>query len=756
MAIGLGALGALLLIRTSNRRAGLLWSCAALSWLWLLAAARTFDPIDNPTFFRLTLLTGGVALVAVAVAALRGRRATRLGPPILAAAALAGLIIVLLHDSRFVLPARVWILLVGGSICASLIASDDGRSRIEPRAILILAVWFALATALFDNGWRGARRVLFDPMLSVNCDSFLAAMRAEAFWVVPLSHLLAFALLGSFLAVLAWRRPELVSWPVVFFCLTFFVGLCLGGYFFFRLGTVAIVLFALVFAAGATNECRRRPEQLVRLARRSAIPLLAVQLALAVGAYLVEGWQQSGAATARSAPTTAPNVILITLDTVRPQNLSVCGYARRTTPELERLAARGLLFDRAFTTAPWTLPTHASLMTGALPRVHQADIGRALGSNLPTLAEIFREHGYATAGFVANEGMCGAHTGLGRGFARYDDHQGVWQAMRYVLPLGAIWPSLEPAARTTAADLNDKFVRWLDEEAPRPFFGFLNYYDAHAPYFVPAPEFDRYARLDSGQREHYRRLWQSSYQTEDIRRRNDANEQQLALDTYDASLSYLDHELGRLMRELDKRGLGEQTYVVITTDHGEHFGEHGVFNHGNNLYRQEIQAPLLICGPGIRQAARINRPVSLLNVPATILDLAGLPVPPSFERESLMALSRWPAEAALPPVVSELGAWTDACVSVVEGKWHYVRTGPDGREEIYDLDADPLDDHNLIDTPTGQQAAARFRELQVAKAPRQAVPRAQHGWSPRLPFGVANWFSTPPCCGNLRFGGSGN
>src|SRR5262249_10737502 len=375
---------------------------------------------------------------------------------------------------------------------------------------------------------------------------------------------------------------------------------------------------------------------LVRMARQTTMWIGAFIATLALGLYC---WQVIGERRAiKNLPLAAPgapNVLLITLDTVRAQSLSLYGYARRTSPHLEELASRGVRFERAFSTSSWTLPSHASIFTGRRP--HELSVGwfTPLDRTHHTLAEILRSHGYVTAGFVANTEYCGYSTGLSRGFSHYEDnppslgqiaqssilsnlivnHPLIRRAMNYQDLLG----------RKTASELNHDLLTWLSANNEHPFFVFINYYDAHEP-FLPPPPFDTMfgksiARTDPNlsPKEH----WSQS-------------EVQQEQDAYDSSIAYLDERIGALFEELQIRGLLENTLVIITADHGEEFAEHQIMGHGYNLYLTSLHVPLVILYPTHAPANKIvHEPVSLLALPATIVDILKLEKETRLPGESL-------------------------------------------------------------------------------------------------------------------------
>lgn len=420
------------------------------------------------------------------------------------------------------------------------------------------------------------------------------------------------------------------------------------------------------------------------------------------------------------------NVILIVLDTVRADHLGLYGYVRDTTPNLAKLASRGVRFDRAFSTAPWTAPSHAGLFTGRWP--HELSIGwdRPLDSTHATLAEVLAGAGYSTAGFVANTTYCSYETGLDRGFAHYEDYdvtlRGVLlcsslveRSLNFVhkhpalanrLGLGG----LSAGDRKDAARINHDFLGWLDGRGTtnRPFFAFINYYDAHHPYLAPDLEAGTpFGSKPDSPRDF--RLLKTWWERDKLGISRD--DLALALDSYDRCIAYLDDQLGRLFEELRRRGELDRSVVIVTSDHGEHLGERDLFGHGCSVYRPELHVPLVVVVPGSCPASRaIDGPVSLRDVPATVFDLAGLPGSSPFPGRSLARAWKGGNESS-DFVLSEVNSPPDddpnrgrspaaggPMTSAVRGDYHYIKAG-DGREELFDLRRDPAERDDLAGRP---------------------------------------------------------
>jgi arylsulfatase A-like enzyme len=441
-------------------------------------------------------------------------------------------------------------------------------------------------------------------------------------------------------------------------------------------------------------------------------------------------------------------VLLIVWDTVRARNLSMHGYGRRTTPHLERLAARGVRFEHAFATAPWTLPSHASLFTGRWAHELTAGWRSPLDGSRPTLAGYLRSLGYDTAGFVANLDYCGRETGLARGFTHYEDYPlNAWEVFtryvglgrridRFTLAFaldkltggrrGASSP-LVPLAKEHAkcgSEVDRAFLDWLSwqQKRGRPFFAFLNYVDAHSPYEAPDPEAPAFGLRPTSWRD---RSVLTRWNSID-KRTLTSRDVQLAIDLYDDSIAYLDARLGSLLDELRRRGVLDDTLVIVTSDHGEHLGDHLLFFHGGSLYRQLLEVPLVIVPPGGEPAGRVvDEPVSLRDVPATVVDLLGLEANSPFPGRSLARFGSQVegagssesgpllAETGRPPILANQGrepAAKGPMRSVVAGGMHYIQSA-DGREELFSLRADPEERVNMAGLPGARAALEGFRGI---------------------------------------------
>jgi arylsulfatase A-like enzyme len=403
-----------------------------------------------------------------------------------------------------------------------------------------------------------------------------------------------------------------------------------------------------------------------------------------------------------------PNIILITLDTVRADHLSAYGYERLTTPNLDHLAWRGVMFEEAVAPSSWTLASHASILTGLLPHQHEANIYEPLDEAPRTLAEILHSHGYETAGFNANNAYGQGSWGLDQGFGIYDDSRSMilhnlprtLVARAIFRPIRQHWvPQGLNSHRRNAADVNQDVVRWFRHRSNRPFFLFINYFDAHGPYYAPPPYDNRFGRIS-------RASVRGLIFSELFPHRKPLTPEDYAsfMNGYDNCVAYLDDQVGRLLDELSHSPDWANTIVIVTSDHGEAFGTHGSYLHGRNVYYEEaLHVPLMISGPGIPAGVRIAHPARLRELFPTVLDFALGPEVP-FHHKSLRRF--WTPGFKPGPaddwVVSELVPflpdYRPAMISLTTSEWHYIHDST-GKSELYRWREDPQEQTDLSTHP---------------------------------------------------------
>jgi arylsulfatase A-like enzyme len=376
-----------------------------------------------------------------------------------------------------------------------------------------------------------------------------------------------------------------------------------------------------------------------------------------------------------------PSIVLFVVDTLRADRLSPYGAPAGSSPELADWAAHGVTFERAFAQSSWTKSSMASLLTSLWPRSHAVkEMNDGLGAGALTLGELLRDAGYRTYAVQTN-GWMAQTFGFQQGFERY------------MFPASTSDPaspqSLWPHADTVYASL----LEFLDELDPeQPFFLYLHFMDVHeyaAPADVPRPAPGRQG-------------------------------------AYAASVRWVDEVIGRARGALEERGLARRAILVLASDHGEEFGEHGVKGHGRNVLSSVLHVPLLIRFPFPIEPVRIAAQVRNLDLAPTLLELARLPAPESFEGTSLTPqiegaqdIPDLPRFASLPTRMFPDASPGD---SLSDGRWTYVRNLEDGREQLFDGHADPQENVNLIELePAEAQRMRAALAEHLAQPPREAI-----------------------------------
>jgi len=385
-----------------------------------------------------------------------------------------------------------------------------------------------------------------------------------------------------------------------------------------------------------------------------------------------------GPRTAPAARDGAPNVLLITIDTLRADRLGLYGYPRPTSPELDRFAAGAVVFEEAQASAPWTLPSLASLLTGEDPATHACrSFGSVLDDSFETLPERLLAAGYDTACVTSHLFTTTRH-GLQQGFVHTDD--------------SFAYPEVEPARNITSQVISDKAIRFLEQKRAaadgRPWLLWLHYFDPHEEYM---PHEDLAALFTS---------------------EGEPTPATVFGDRYDAEVRYTDHHVGRVLASLSEAGQADDTIVVVLSDHGEELYERGALGHGHSMHRELLHVPFLLRAPGLAPR-RIATVVRQTDVPATVLELAGLPAPASSGR-SLVPLLRG---ETLPeaPALAELARGARPLDALRSGTLKLIVAPDSGELQLYDLARDPLETSNVA----GERPAdvARLRgELEQLKA----------------------------------------
>lgn len=521
------------------------------------------------------------------------------------------------------------------------------RGRLPPPLDASARAWWG--AALEDLGRPAVARARYEQALALGGDDALARARLGALLAAdPASRARAFELLRGVLA----GAPD------------------------------AAVLAAAgrgLAAAGQVADGADLVRRALGAASRADRPRLDAELA-----------KLTAAVPRAAAPASAPNVVLVVVDTVRADHLGCFGYARATSPSIDALAAGGATFTHASSQAPWTAASIASLLSGVDPSVHGLDGGvewrggmpggalpftaqRTIAVGVPMLASMLRAAGYRTAGFVSNV-YVNSIFGFGSGFDVFaDDHADY---------------SADVLARKRRGDETLTLVgRWLDTKPAEPFLLFVHLNDPHWPYDPPPP---------------FGSAWTAEYRgriaprdtgfvvESEGRPVHDLGPDDLAylIGLYDGEIAFADSLVGDLGRRLGAAGLTRPVVTVLASDHGEEFLDHGSTSHGYTLFEEQTHVPLVVSAPGRIAPVRVDAPVELVDVVPTVLDLAGVAVPPGLQGRSLLALVRGAGEArdatfSEAPLRGRLRA-----VRRADGR-KLIRNDVDGSARVFDLGTDP-------------------------------------------------------------------
>jgi arylsulfatase A-like enzyme len=447
--------------------------------------------------------------------------------------------------------------------------------------------------------------------------------------------------------------------------------------------------------------------------------------------------------------TNRPNILLISVDMLRPDHLGCYSYGRPTSPNIDRLAAEGALFENAISSTSWTLPAHAALFTGLADSVHGCtDTDRRLAENRHTLAERLREAGYATVGFFSGPYLHPVF-GLGQGFDEYVDCTSYaalsaqTAAETGTVDGTKIWDASH--ADITSPEVTRRVSAWLAANRRRPFFMFVHMWDVHFD-FIPPPPYDRkfdpdYQGSIDGKRFLFNTAVNASMPRRDL-------EHVIAL--YDGEIAWTDEHIGRMLAEVDALGLRESTVVVLLSDHGTEFFEHGRKAHRQSLYDEVIRIPLIVRYPGrIEPGRRHADQVRIIDVLPTITDLAGLGTPDDVMGQSLVPLFSGAELRRDNLAVSEL--FCDSRRLTPDGRWErrdprfsmqqrlrsfrradckIINDLNRHHVEVFDLPADPREQTALESCPPAltqdaEQARAwlkAFRSAWPAEGAQSAIP----------------------------------
>jgi arylsulfatase A-like enzyme len=440
-------------------------------------------------------------------------------------------------------------------------------------------------------------------------------------------------------------------------------------------------------------------------------------------------------------PAKKTNIVLIILDTLRADHLSCYGYHKKTTPNIDRFASQAVKYTKAYSTASWTLPSIASIMTGKYPGSHGAHRIKSksinpinmlddrqvtrkrinpfniLDDQQVTLAEILQDSGYATAGIVSCQFFT-EHYGMHQGFDYFDDTMpsnlfilptfGLLPFLNYFLPLNDYFGSQGLDEHRAASQINRSAQTWLENNITRkPFFLLLHYFDVHHPYYpeklgtskssVPPAIMKKYGRNSANYAEMEKHLIAS---VQNGKKPLLDHERKYLVDNYDREIMMLDKNVGKILDELKDRGLYDDSLIIITADHGESFGEHNLMLHGIGLYEDNLHVPLLVKYPsGDTPAGTQEHPVSLTGILPTVLSYLSIPVPddvqgaPLDDREGQTIL----AQNYTSTHFKGQQQFRSDMVSLHQGDFKYIKF-VQTQDQLFNLREDPDERHNIINT----------------------------------------------------------
>ena len=428
-------------------------------------------------------------------------------------------------------------------------------------------------------------------------------------------------------------------------------------------------------------------------------------------------------------PDPRPNIVWIVWDTVRADHLSLYGYEKQTTPNLDKWAAKARVYDNCVSITSTTVPSHASMFTGLMPTEHGTDnVNSHLDNGLTTVAELLQQEGYRTYLFAANP-FISAALNFDQGF---DVAEQPWTPKFREQALAIVKNKIDPRDRSSelpaklksgiatgwmlkaCGQLAQRGVEeWLDSsDDGQPFFIFLNYMEAHRPY-IPPEEYRRRMMTPQEVAKSYQidrswvPMWAYTFGLHDYT----TEELNITAATYDATLAELDELLRDLLAWLESNGHLGNTVVILTADHGEHLGEHHLLDHQYSLYQPLLRVPLVIQYPKQFAPGRDSRPVMNLDLFTTVLDLTGIVLPGSSGGRSVSLLAppeeririaEYPTAPPTPYAAIreaypgwDSSPWDRSLQAIFDGRYKYIRASDD-RDELYDLTKDPRELMNLI------------------------------------------------------------
>jgi arylsulfatase A-like enzyme len=410
-----------------------------------------------------------------------------------------------------------------------------------------------------------------------------------------------------------------------------------------------------------------------RRVQRTVNGLAVILALLPVGGLLLRGIDSPPASNGDGQSRRVRNIVLITVDTLRAD-----AVRSELTPEIDELSRDAVVFTKAISPAPWTLPAISSLMTGLNPAVHGGTHRRStISSRFVTLAEKLQEAGYLTGAIGKNPFLL-AERNLDQGFQLYDFYprSDVLRSLGATL-LRRIWPA-EFRLDVSDAEITERALDWISEHRASDFFLWVHYFGPHQPYLPPEPFRPEGAAPTGVQNgfDRFRAVRQGTFNP-------DAEQRAWIRKLYDAEVRSTDQNVGALLDGLRESKLYEDSLIVFTSDHGEEFWEHDGFEHGHTLYRELLEVPLILKAPGFPRGEVVTDVVSTEQVMSTVLKDCGI------ESEESLAPALSVGSDPQHLVVSGGALYFEERVAARFGAYWYIRSLVSGREELYDMESDP-------------------------------------------------------------------
>lgn len=423
-----------------------------------------------------------------------------------------------------------------------------------------------------------------------------------------------------------------------------------------------------------------------------------------------------------------PNILLISIDTLRADHLSCYGYDRPTSPNIDRLARDGVLFEKVVSTTSWTLPAHLSMLTSLFPDAHGVVQERMrLPDKAVVCSEILKENGFSTYAVVSAP-FLNHQFGYSQGFDVYEDFT----------QKGETTPLSFEAIRRRIHDevpvhkVNRRALELLENRKAGPFFLFVHYFSPHLDYSPPPPfdtKFDPSYEKDLGGRRGY-------HPTDPVPETINARDLYHMVALYDGEIAYADQYVGKLIGYLKRNGLYDKMLIIFTADHGEEFYEHGRQGHKKNLFEESIHVPLIIKFPGRQwKKSRKSDLAGIVDIVPTMLEAAGIPPRPDFDGRSLLPLLRGVQQGRADPPAYYLNLDARWAAVRTEGWMLVVPARSRGHQKLFDLARDPHEKNNVAETMTARTVElegvlARWRERAAAESAR--IGTASFEYTPEL------------------------